>query len=287
MSDKIAFVTGASRGIGKATAIALAKTGYDVVIAARTVQEGQRFDYSPTLAGSAERSLPGSLELTAEEIRARGRRALPVRLDLLDRPSIDAALELSQREWGPVDLLVNNGIYQGPGLMDRFLDLPDEAIRRIFEGNVFAQIHLTQRVVGEMVRRGHGIVINLTSTAGRQDPPGPVGEGGWGYAYAASKAAFHRIAGLLHAELNRDGIRAYNLDPGYVVTEAMRAMFGDETDLDRHYRGLQPDVPAAAVAWLASDDPDAVALAGQTLHAASLCRERGLISSDRATAAPE
>jgi NAD(P)-dependent dehydrogenase (short-subunit alcohol dehydrogenase family) len=276
MARRVAFVTGASRGIGKASAIALAGVGYDVVVTARTVREGEKHDYSPTFANSGARAMPGSIAKTAEEIRKRGRQALPIRLDLLDRTSIEAAIAQTLQEWGTIDLLLNNGIYQGPGLMEPFLNLPDAAVKRIFEGNVFAQIHITQAVVRHMLEHGGGIVINMTSGAALMDPPGPVGQGGWGFAYGASKGAFHRMAGILQVELGKQGICAYNLNPGYIVTEAMRELFGEQSDLDAAHQGAPPEVPAAVIAWLASA-PEAAEFAGKAIDAQRLCRERRLL----------
>ena len=276
MTRKVAFVTGASRGIGKAAALALTEAGYDVVVTARTVEEGEQYDYSPTLAQSRERAMPGSIRQTAAEIRHRGRDALPIRLDLLDRRSIDTAVEQALRVWGHIDVLLNNGIYQGPGLMDRFLDLPDDAVKKIFEGNVFAQIHLTQRVLPAMLDHGQGIVINMTSNAALNDPPGPAGEGGWGFAYAASKGAFHRLAGILHVELRQRGIRAYNVEPGFVLTESQKVLLGEDNDLVRQYGGAPPTVPAAVIAWLVTN-PEAMAMGGQTIYAQRFCKERQLV----------
>jgi len=278
MKRKVAFITGASRGIGKASAISLAEKGYDVVVTARTVAEGEKREYSPTVRRQVTISIPGSIETTAEAVRACGREALPIRLDLLDSASIDAALDQTLREWGRIDLLLNNGIYQGPGLMDRFLDLPEDAIRKIFEGNVFAQFHITQKVVRHMLEQGGGTVINMTSDAGRSDPPGPAGEGGWGFAYGASKGALHRMAGMLHVELAGQGIRAFNLNPGYVVTDANRALFGEDNDLDRHHGGAPPEVPAAVIAWLASS-PEAESLRGKTIDAQPFCKQKQLLSN--------
>jgi NAD(P)-dependent dehydrogenase (short-subunit alcohol dehydrogenase family) len=277
MDRKVAFVTGASRGIGKAVAIGLAEIGYDVVVTARTVTEGEKYDYSPTLKQANQRAMPGSISVTAEEVRQRGREALAIRLDLLDRASIDAALEQTLRQWGHIDVLVNNGIYQGPGVMDRFLDLPDDVVKTIFEGNVFAQIHLTQKVLRGMLARGGGTVVNITSNAALNDPPGPAGEGGWGFAYGASKGAFHRMAGMLQVELGQRGIRAYNVEPGLIVHESQIALMGEDNDLVRHYRGAPVAVMAAAVNWLLSD-PEALALSGQTIFAQRLCKERQLVS---------
>lgn len=275
MQRKVAFVTGASRGIGKAACIALARKGFDVVVTARTVKEGEGRVLGPSGRSPREALVPGSIEETARLVRECGREALPLRLDLLDLASIDAAVGRAIAEWEHVDLLLNNGIYQGPGLMDRFLDLTLEQMRAIFLGNVFAQTYLTQRILPHMLRWGGGTVINMTSASARRDPPGPVGEGGWGFAYAASKAAFHRMAGVLHAEHRRDGIRAYNIDPGYTPTESMRALMGNDTDLDAAWRGNPPEVTATVIAWLATAK-EAEELAGQTISSARLCAERGL-----------
>ena len=120
---KVAFVTGASRGIGRASCIALAQRGWDVVVTARTVEEGAAADGRP---------LPGSIESTAEAVRKEGREALAIRLDLLEPASIDAAVDRALSQWGRVDLLLNNGIYTGPGPMVLFLDLEPEMLQALF-----------------------------------------------------------------------------------------------------------------------------------------------------------
>jgi len=276
MRNHVAFITGASRGIGKASAIALAEAGFDAVVTARTVSEGEQHDYSTTRAGSRQQAMPGSIEVTATEIRKRGRRALPIRLDLLDPGSIDAAVEQALQEWGHIDLLLNNGIYQGPGVADRFLDLTDELVRKVFEGNVFAQIHVTQKVLPGMLERGRGMIINVTSGAGMTDPPAPADAGGWGFAYGASKGALHRMAGILHVELHHRGVRAYNLDPGLIITESQQLRFGKDNPFARHAQSAPLAVPAAVIGWLATN-PEAVAMSGQTIQAQPFCREHRLV----------
>ena len=92
-------MTGASRGIGAAASVALAQQGFDVVATARTLEEGQNPDGRP---------LPGSLETTARAVRALGRAARPLRLDLLDPSSIDAALEETRKSWGTIDRLASD-----------------------------------------------------------------------------------------------------------------------------------------------------------------------------------
>lgn len=272
----IALVTGASRGIGRAICLALADRGYDVAVTARTLREGDGRARSSSLRAPKEVSVAGSVERTAEEVRERGRQALPLRLDLLDRASIEGAVGEVLARWQRIDLLVNNGIYQGPGVMDRFLDVPLETVERIFQGNFFSQVFLIQLVLRRMLAQGSGTIVDVTSTSGYADPPGPVGQGGWGFAYGASKGAFHRLVGILHAEHQGDGIRAFNVDPGYTPTDTMRALHGSGTDLDRAYPGAPPEVTAAAVAWLASDS-EADAWRGKCVQAQRLCLERQLV----------
>src|SRR3954465_5768432 len=109
MAAPIALVTGASRGIGRATALALADAGYDVAIAARAVHEGDgRMAPGSVREDQELRVVEGSLESTASSIEARGQRALPVAMDLLDRPTIDAMVDTVIGTWGRIDALVNN-----------------------------------------------------------------------------------------------------------------------------------------------------------------------------------
>src|SRR3954471_4792195 len=147
MTTPVAFVTGASRGIGKAIAINLARAGYDVAILARTVHDGETREHSSTIARSDVSALPGSLATTAALIRAEHREALVVPGDLLDRASLGAAAAtvlarmgraaapgLARR--GRCDVLVNNGRYVAPGHMDRFLDTPTGLLDAHLEANV-------------------------------------------------------------------------------------------------------------------------------------------------------
>jgi len=269
-----AFVTGASRGIGKATAVALAEAGFDVAIAARSLREGERFEHSSTLRSSDTSPMPGSLEETARLVQQAGTRAVPVRLDLLEPASLASAVDHALRTLGRIDLLVNNAVYTGPGNMDRMLDLPSEVLQRILEANVTAPTRLTQLLLPGMLERRHGVVVNVTSHVAEADPRAGIGAGGWGFAYAASKGAFHRMAGILAVEHADAGVRFHNLDPGFVVTEMMERQhraqgFGT-------LRGAPPAVPAAVIRWLATA-PDAEALNGRTLRAQPFCREHALL----------
>lgn len=275
----VAFVTGASRGIGKAGSIALARAGYDVVVTARTLHAGQTQDYGSSVATAGRQTaLPGSLEETAREVEKQGRRALVLRLDLLDRASIDAAVDRALAEWGRIDVLFNNGIYQGAGVMDPLMEVPEDKLRLVLEGNFFAQLHLTRRVMRHMLARKSGTIVNMTSNAGQYDPPNKTGEGGWGFAYGASKSAFHRMAGFLHVEHKDDGIRAYNIDPGYVPTEAQLAMRGTDDPIYQQYiaHGAPPEVPAATLAWILTTD-EGRARSGETFHAPRHAKEHRLV----------
>jgi NAD(P)-dependent dehydrogenase (short-subunit alcohol dehydrogenase family) len=264
MADsKVAFITGASRGIGRATALALARKGYDVVVTARTLEAGEAFEHGSR--DSEVKALPGSLRETADAVEALGRRALPIRLDLLDLASIDAAFDAALAAWGHIDLLVNNGIYQGPGIMCPVEELTQGQMQALFQGNVFSQVHLIQRCLPHMLARGQGTVVNVVSESGMIDPPGPIGKGGWGFAYSASKAAFIRMAGVMKVEYADSPLSFFNMEPGFVITETMR-LRPDMEAFAALYGGAPMEVPAETVAWLATA-AEARELNGQTIFA--------------------
>jgi NAD(P)-dependent dehydrogenase (short-subunit alcohol dehydrogenase family) len=270
----VAFVTGASRGIGKAIAVHLARTGYDVAILARTVNEGEAREHSSTISRSDTSPLPGSLETAATLIRAEGREALAVPGDLLDRDSLEAAAATVLERMGRVDVLVNNGRYIGPGHMDRFLDTPLDLLDKHLDANVMGPLVLARAVLPQMLDRGDGLIGNVTSGVAWMEPKAAAGEGGWGLGYAISKGALHRVAGVLHVELFDQGVSCVNIEPGYVATERIAqdmARFGYDAAA-----GAPPDAIGAAVAWLAQG-ARAREWSGKVFPAQDICAREQLI----------
>jgi len=270
MSRKIAFVTGASRGIGRASAIALAQAGFDVAVSARTVVDGT------ALLDDGKTPLPGGLDTTVAAIEAAGGRGLAVPMDLLDRKSVLAAADQTLEHFGRIDVLLNNAIYQGPGSMQPLLELDEAEVLRMFEGNVHAQMALIQHLLPGFIAQGGAIVMNMISAVARLDPPGKIGQGGWGMAYAMTKAAFERVAPLLCIEHADDGVIAYSIDPGHVVTEKM-ALTQKDAGFEGHFVGAPAEVIGAAIAWLATDSSEARALAGQIVIAQREAKRRQLV----------
>lgn len=267
----VALVTGASRGIGKACATALATAGFDVAFTARTTREGDGRDDSDVGDHSP---IEGSLELTAARVTDTGARALPLVADLTDFDSLRGAVGTTLTTFDRLDVLVLNAVHTGAGSMIRILDTPIEILETKLRANTLAQVVLVQAALPAMLAAGGGRIIAITSYAATHEPSAPVGEGGWGYAYAASKAAFHRLAGHLAVELGDRGIVAINVDPGHVITERMQANAA-RLGLEDKYPGAPPSAPAAAVAWLATA-PDALDLNGQTVEGLRLALKHGL-----------
>ena len=159
--------------------------------------------------------------------------------------------------------------------MDRLLDLTPESLLTLMAGNYAHQILLIQQVVPHMLERGSGRIINMVSGSARQDPVAPAGAGGWGIAYSASKAAFARVAGGIEAEFSGQGIRAFNVDPGNVITEKRRAL--RPVDAFEGKYGSEPaEATAAVVAWLATS-PDAPSMVGKWIYAPKLCADLNLL----------
>ncbi len=261
-SNRVAFVVGASRGIGRGCARHLAGAGFDVAVAARTVHEG-----------SGPAGLPGSLDAVAKDIESTGQRALACQMDLLDRSSCVAAIERTLDAFGRIDVLVNSGIYYGDG-MSLFTDTPIETYDRAFAANAVAPLFLIQRVLPSMRKQGGGIVINISSGAGQNETRDLPGAGGWPLLYSATKAAINRATLGLAKELRGEQIAVLNLEPGVVATERMVTITSQE-GIDG-MGGVPVDVPGTVCAYLASH-PNPMSFSGRTVDAPQFCVWAGLI----------
>ena len=191
LKGSVAIVTGASSGIGRATAIALAQAGAAVTVAARR----------------AER-----LDEVVAQIRGDGGRALAVATDVADRDAVFALVERAAAELGPADILVNNaGIMPTSPLKDIHLD----DWLRMVDVNVKGVLHCVAAALPAMLERSRGHIVNVGSIAGRRPFPG-------GTVYGATKFAVRCISAGIQLELSaRHGIRVTDIQPGVVATELM------------------------------------------------------------------
>jgi NAD(P)-dependent dehydrogenase (short-subunit alcohol dehydrogenase family) len=266
-----ALVTGASRGIGKAISVGLAEHGFDVALAARTLRASDpTAEHSQTVHHKDIRPLPGSIEETAELVEKAGRTALPLKLDLTDLTSVDAAMDALVAAWGGVDVVVNNGRHIGPGLMDSILETPIEQYPLFLMAHGVAPIRIAQRLIPAMLERGGGTFVTVSSGSGYEFYPASPRPG---LAYRIGKAAGHTLVGSIQAEHGDQGIRAFNVNPGYVLTER-NSLDAGEFGFNSTLAGPPPAI-AAAVAWLVTS-PDADALQRSNIDAQPLAIERGL-----------
>lgn len=271
---QVAMITGASRGIGRAAALAFASAGYDLVLAGRMQGDAAQRQYS--LTGADGKPLPGSLGSVAAEARERGARVFCVHLDLLDGASAELAADQALDQAGRVDVLINNAVYQGSDLNASLLDLQVETLQRVSQAYLISPLLLTRRLVGPMAQQGAGVIINVSSGAGESNPPVSAARGGWGYAYGAGKAAVSRLSGVIKAELGHRGIRAYTLNPGVVTTEALEATIGAEGIRALGAGSAPAHVPAAVMLWLCRQDT-AGTYQKRTVHAQPFAREHQVV----------
>lgn len=267
----VAIVTGASRGIGREVAIALARRGYNIAVAARTFEDGEAQMYG----GFDQRvALPGSLAATKREVEVLGVECFRVRMDLTDMASVEAVVPAVMGHWGRIDVLVNNAIYQG-GEEVRIVDQSVSDLRHKLEANTVAPFILVKTALPHILQNGNSggcAIINITSGSARVDPRFPVDKGGWSWPYAGSKAASMKMAGVLKCELQGTGVRAFNVDPGNVQTELMKLKGLDF----RAYGDVPAAVPGAVAAWCAAE-PAAEAQNGKVLYAPLVARDLCLV----------
>ena len=265
-SHPVALLTGASRGIGRATALRLARAGYDLVLTGRSVE-------APRSHGG--HLLQGTLDDTAQASEALGAAVVVAAFDLLEGPSIDRAVEEGLAAFGRIDVVVHCATHAGPGMQDEVLTLPLDALEDSLRANVVGSTRLAQQVLPGMIERRRGVWISLVSGASVLDPAHRANEGGWGFMYAAQKAALYRLAGVLNTEYGDRGIRAYNLQPGVVETEILRASLGTKGPLEQAWGIAPPDVPASVIEWLIREDLSGKYL-GRGVNSRELAKELGL-----------
>jgi len=248
LADRIAVVSGIGPGLGREIALACAREGAHVVLAARTAP---------------------ALEEVAEAVRAGGRRALAVPTDLSRPDACQRHADAARAEFGRIDVLVHNAFLSNPVALVEQADLDDW--RRIFEVNLFGALRLTQAIVPTMKAQGSGAIVFVNSMSVRIVEPFMGG-------YAASKGALMTAAQTLAKELGPAGIRVNSVVPGYIWSAKMEAYFRRlATERNVTYEAVHADVTsrtalrhipdsaevAAAVGLLASDL--ARAITGQAL----------------------
>jgi len=257
-AGRVAFVTGASRGIGAAIAERLAAAGAAVAATARSV------DAHP-------KTQPGTLRDTVSRIESRGGRAVAIYCDVFDPDSCAAAVAEASDALGPIDVLVNNAAAGPYRPFERF-SLRDFEVT--FSANVRAPLVLTQLVAPGMRARGRGWIVNVSSASAEMPEGPPFGpwetEGGM-HLYAASKAALNRLTAGLAAELYADGIAVNTLAPvAAVLTPGVEAL-GATRWIEPSMTEPIEAIAEAAVA-LATCEPSR---SGRVVYSLPLLRELG------------
>lgn len=213
------------------------------------------------------RGNPDSLAATVEQVEGVDGGAIPFALNLADRSSIDALVASVQEALGSVDVLVNNALCDQPGSQAPIDGMDFDAFERMVVGEVVNTAYLTRRILDLAAPAGLTIV-NVGSGAGEHLPRRPIGQGGWAFSYAATKAALHRLAPFLQLECAGQGVRAFTVDPGFTRTEALLERLGDIPG------SAPPELPAEVIAWLACD-PACGVDPGSYVSAPALAAEQG------------
>jgi NADP-dependent 3-hydroxy acid dehydrogenase YdfG len=230
LKGKTVFVTGASAGIGAATALAFAAEGARLLLAARR-------------AGKLAEVASSALELGAAAVHS-------IHLDVRSRIAVQRTIDELPEEWAQIDVLVNNaGLSRG---LDKLYTGKIEDWEEMIDTNVKGLLYVTRAVVPGMVVRGRGHVINLGSTAGEMTYPN-------GAVYCATKAAERAINDGLRMDVLGTPVRVTTVDPGMVETDFSLVRFhGDSERAAKVYKGVKPltaDDVADVIVWAAGRPP--------------------------------
>jgi len=238
ITQKVAWVTGASRGIGRETALALGRAGADVAV--------------------GYRSKVDEADAVVAAIREMGRKAIAVKMDVANRDDCEAAHNLITKELGVVDVLVNNAGVIADNL---FIMLEQEEWEKVLDTNILGPVYTMKLCIRDMMMKRSGRIINLSSVAATR--------GGRGQAnYAASKGAIEAMTRSLAVELGSRGITVNCVAPGVIDTDMSQEVIKLAKDeiLSRQVvkRFGKPEEIAAWVLFLASSHGDFVT--GQVIH---------------------
>jgi len=249
LDDKVAIVTGASRGVGAATAIALAAHGARVACAARAT------DATPL-------PIPGTIDDTVRAIADVGGDAIAVPTNLADDASTLAMVETTIAHYGRVDILVNNAAITFPG----DLDLPMKRFDLVLDVDLRAPVLAARAVVPAMRERGEGAIVNVSSLAALNYFPGLM-------AYGMAKAALEHFTMSAAAQLraHRISVNTFRID----VPVASEGFLANLADLD-HSDWEPPDVAAAGILWMLQQPPS---WTGHNVGMARLRAEHGIMPS--------
>ncbi len=227
MTNRTAFITGASRGIGRACAVALSDGGTRVAVGARNMQQ---------------------LEELAEQLRSRGREVFPVPLDLSSAESIRDAFAKTAKDFGAVGILVNNAGITKDGLA---LRMKKDDWDTVLATNLTGAFLAIQQVLQGMMRERWGRIINISSVVGETGNPGQAN-------YVASKAGLIGLTKSIAREMGSRNITVNAVAPGFIETDMTAGLSGDlksamlaQVPLKRLGR---PEDVAAAVRFLASEE---------------------------------
>jgi 3-oxoacyl-[acyl-carrier protein] reductase len=237
LNGKVALVTGARQGLGRAISLGLAKAGADLLIADRVIEDGK-------------------LAAVAKEIEALGRRAVTSGGDISVEADVEAMVKKATSELGKVDILVNNA---GVTAQDRFADMPLRRWNLIINVNLNGSAFCAHAVLPQMLERNSGVIINMSSILALRIQ--------YSVAYGATKAAVERFTTGLSRELRKTNVSVTSMRPFFVKTEVVSDFLDGRSDMSDWE---EPEMWGKYCSMIAAADP---AITTGKIFDQALCKE--------------